>query len=165
VGENWVVASDLPQRIVELRDSLGDSVGDFMARFGRGENQFWEWKSGRQLPRRGTLVQAARAFGWSVAMFAEGGPRPKDAVNRPGNEGIGRTVKEGSPPPYGASDAELGALPPDQVLFRLSMELAEYLDKGRPLSVSRGMWMLEQAFRAGARGAEVKPDRRTGTGE
>lgn len=162
-GADWAIAGDIAQRLAELRDTLGDSAESFMARFGRGENQFWEWKSGRQKPRRRTLMQAARVFEWPVEIFAEGGPRPKDVVNRPVNERTRRELREGSPPPYGASEEELAGLPPDQVLFRLSMELADHLETGRPLAVSRGMWMLQQAFRAGRRSTQAAPEHRTGT--
>jgi hypothetical protein len=153
MSPDWQVAADLPARLVELREVLGDDASEFTARFGRKRKQFYAWRKARQLPPKGVLEDAAARNGWPIAVFAEGGTMPRKAVNSPVYERKQTRPRESSPPPYGASDAELGALPPDQVLFRLSRELADYLDQGRALSVSRGMWMLEQAFRAGARGA------------
>jgi len=70
-----------------------------------------------------------------------------------------RGVAEPRPAPYGKElelrAAELNGLGPDKALFSLSMELADYLENGKRLPVNYAMWMIDQAFRAGARSARA----------
>lgn len=83
---DWEVASDLPERLVELRQVLGDLVQVFTKRFGRGRKQYSAWRKGKQLPPRRVLEQAAEREGWPVKIFAANGPRPKDAVTQTVNK-------------------------------------------------------------------------------
>jgi hypothetical protein len=75
---------------MELREVLGDSIPAFTERFGRGENQYYQWQKGAQLPPPRVLEKTAKAEKWPRAIFEEGGPRPKDAVNGLVNELLGR---------------------------------------------------------------------------
>lgn len=82
---DWRVATDLPGRLVELRETLGDSIPEFTRRFCRTRKQWYQWKEGTQLPGRTLLQTTAENYEWSLEIFTEGGRRPKELVNSPVN--------------------------------------------------------------------------------
>lgn len=166
--DGWDVAADLPARLVELRDVLGDTVLEFAKRFGRGENQYYQWIKGAQFPPRRVLVQTAEAHGWPPRIFAEGGPRPRKAVNRPVNEP--KRIEEPRLP-YNAAEKLDGLLEgmefdattaaPDVVLHAASVWIATRMTTG-PIEDRIQLW-LQQVFEAGRRAGREEGARR-GTG-
>lgn len=165
----WVVASDLPKRLIELREHLGDSPEVFAGRFGRGESQWYEWQAGRQLPRRGALERAAKLHEWPHSVFEEGGPKPKDAVNRSVNEKISGMASEGASGLRERVDGlleEIGfdaaTFPPEAVLHAASVWIAAVLPTGP--DEERAQRWLREVFEAGKRAGGQATGQARGTG-
>ena len=77
---DWVVAGDIAARLKELRVCLGERQRTFAQHFGRTWKRVSAWENGLSVPPQGVLIQAAEGAGWDTAMFAEGGPYPKQAL-------------------------------------------------------------------------------------
>jgi len=139
-------------------DVLKDSPPAFTARFGRGRNQFYQWKAGRQLPPKRVLEETATREGWPREIFEEDGRRPKDLVNSPVNArpGTGQLVVRGRAyrTPHGASAREavdriIDSIRPEDLLHVANLEIAEAYNRGGAMDAKRLRWWLERAFEAG----------------
>jgi len=101
------VASDIAGRIVELRTVTGltqDGLGEMAGVNGR---QVYSWEKGHAVPPRGRLVRLCKAQRWPIAMFTEGGPRPRVCVNGPLTAPNERTRQEGYQTTYARAMAEV----------------------------------------------------------
>lgn len=168
-ASNWEVASDLPGRLVELREVLGDTIPGFTARFRRGENQFYKWQKGAQLPPPRVLETTAEAEGWDREIFEEGGRRPKELVNAPVNEeDSDKATREASGPRAHVDGLleEIGfdaaTFPPEAVLHAASVWMAAVLPKGS--NEERAQQWLRDVFEAGKRAGGQAGGQIRGTG-
>lgn len=93
----WKVAEDIGKRIEELRVALDITQSALADRANVHAPQVSNWIQGKQRPSKKRLEWWAKRENWSVDMFAEGGRRPKEVVNRPVNAS---TVREPHSPRY-----------------------------------------------------------------
>lgn len=170
----WVVATDLAARLVELAGVLKERPAAFTKRFGRARKQFYAWKMGRQLPGRSVLETAAENNDWPRRMFEEGGPRPRDAVGvsaKGRSAGGARILREsGLEKPYGPparetiAQIDLASVPPDKLRAFMQLELTDTAARREAMPGDRILFWFDQAFEAGKRAAEAGRPRRRGTG-
>jgi transcriptional regulator with XRE-family HTH domain len=78
----WAVASDIGNRIVELRDVLGIDGKELAESAGVLPSQLSVWIHGPQRPPRSRLDAWAKREGWPVEIFAEGGAMPSAVASR-----------------------------------------------------------------------------------
>jgi transcriptional regulator with XRE-family HTH domain len=88
----WEQASDIGDRLRELREYLGELRGKPMAQaefgdmIGVSNQRVSDWESGRGRPARNRLVRMARRLGIPMTVFAANGPRPRQVtVRSPGH--------------------------------------------------------------------------------
>lgn len=79
----WVVAADIAERIEDLRVALGLTQRGLAKRAGVRAPQLSNWIRKVQRPPKSRLESWATREGWSIEIFAEGGPMPSTVVNRP----------------------------------------------------------------------------------
>lgn len=79
----WKVASDIAERMKELREAAGWTQVDLAAVTGRRVAPISNWERAVSTPPRGVLERLAKGFGWPVEMFAERGPRPSSIIRGP----------------------------------------------------------------------------------
>lgn len=79
----WKLAPDIAERIRELREAAGWSQTQFGAILSRHEDSISNWERGTTKPPIGVLERLCQRFGWPVAIFAKGGPRPGDVIRAP----------------------------------------------------------------------------------
>lgn len=92
----WKVAKDIGERIAELRKALGGiSQKEFAEMVGVYPPQVSNWETGKQKPPRRKLEEWSKRFQWRREIFAEAGPRPSEAVNRPVNASVLREPMSG----------------------------------------------------------------------
>lgn len=83
---DWEIAANFGKRIKDLRDALGGPGKPLSqeALAGRAQvnpQQISNWEGGRQRPHQKSLTRWANREGWSVDIFAEGGPMPSASVS------------------------------------------------------------------------------------
>ena len=81
------VASDIAERIRDLRETLGRGEGpllqeDLARRAGVRASQVSQWERGAQRPSRSRLERWAEREGWPLEMFQEGAPMPSTLLLR-----------------------------------------------------------------------------------
>lgn len=165
------VASDLGERIFELRQHLGLNQAEMAQLFGREWKQVSQWERGEQKPRPSTLMRAAKAQGWPVEIFQEGGPRPAQTIRPTGEQtlsglaklGAGQSdsVSEGRVLAYGVEVTsrtdvqgilkrlEEGNALSDLVVEFATMDVEEYRGRREPMPPERIIWWVSKAFEAG----------------
>ncbi len=77
----WDLASDIPERIKDLRGALGMTQAELAVLFGVSSGQVSSWERGRQKPYKKNLRRIALEHGWPLEIFREGGPMPVDTVS------------------------------------------------------------------------------------
>lgn len=103
-GSMAKLAADFGARIKQLREEiLDESQEEFAVRWGRARKQVGTWEAGGQTPHLSTVIRVARAQGWPLAIFEEGGPMPIDAVKRPVNRRSRSGATPGGPAPSEAA--------------------------------------------------------------
>lgn len=169
------IGPEFPGRVGELREHLGLTQGDFSALFGREWKQVSQWERGEQKPRDSTLRRASKQQGWDVAIFEEGGPHPKEAVNSPVNRkpvaGVMVVGERRYDTPYGASVREafdkmdLSQVPPEDIRSFAAVEVAEAVTQGHSMDAKRILWWIDQAYEAGRRSMQkLEEKKRQGAG-
>jgi transcriptional regulator with XRE-family HTH domain len=89
------LASDIGDRLVDLRAAMGWTQQDLGSEVGRGVGTVSEWERGVRLPTRRALDLMLARHRWPVEMFEAGGPMPSTVVNR---ALTARSVSEPQPP-------------------------------------------------------------------
>lgn len=79
----WVLAPDVAGRLQELREATGWTQLELASIAGRRNSSVSSWERGVTKPTRGLLERLCERFGWPIAMFGKGGPRPKDMIKGP----------------------------------------------------------------------------------
>ena len=93
----WVLALDFAGRIADLIKALGDIEPAALAeRASVGAEQVRRWLRDEVKPRHKTLERWAKREGWTVRIFAEGGPMPSTVVNSAVIKKPGRLAEEGT---------------------------------------------------------------------
>ena len=77
----WNLAADFPDRIRDLRETLGMTQAEMANLFGVGPGQVSSWERGVQRPHKKNLRRWAHQYNWPLEIFAEGGPMPSSAVS------------------------------------------------------------------------------------
>lgn len=109
------MATDIGDRLRDLRDAMGWTQDDLAREVGRRSNAVSEWERGARKPPKSVLTRLADDHGWPVAMFQVGGPMPHDVVNRPLTA---QAVREPTVPPYPVSRAEWAYLEAKREVMR-----------------------------------------------
>ena len=130
---DWKVAADLPARLVELREALGDSIPEFTRRFCRTRKQWYQWKEGTQLPGPTLLKTTAENYEWPLEIFTEGGRRPGELVNSPVN---GFASAEPSGGPQGRRSPLTTATALDQAILELDRARARMVELRSTLGIT-----------------------------
>lgn len=173
--EPWSIASDIGERLAELRDALGITSEELAKRAGVWPPQVSNWITKKQKPTKRRLVDWALREGWPIEMFQEGGPRPATVVTRhvSGTPGAPRTpiprgvmqvgetrypVAYGAPVRETIDKLDLAALPPEHLAGFAALEVADADHRGQPMDSKRILWWIERAFEAGKRVASATPD-------
>lgn len=81
---SWTPASDLPERLRELREVMDWTQEDLAEAMGRAKQSANLWENGKAKPAPRRLAAMARARGWPLEIFAEGGPRPREVLGAGG---------------------------------------------------------------------------------
>lgn len=79
----WALAPDVAGRLQELREAAGWTQVELASIAGRRNSSVSSWERGVTKPTRGLLERLCKRFGWPVAIFTKGGPRPKDVIKGP----------------------------------------------------------------------------------
>lgn len=85
----WEVASDVAQRIRDLREAVGWTQAQLAQRVNRLVGAVSKWERGVKRPPRTVLERLAKQQGWPVEIFGEGGPMPSVVIRRRPEEGAG----------------------------------------------------------------------------
>ena len=72
-----LLATDIGNRLRELREALEWTQEDLGRELGRGRQSVLHWEAGKVKPPRHRLEEFCRRHHWPLEMFAEGGPRPR----------------------------------------------------------------------------------------
>lgn len=148
---SWTVASDIAERIKELRRFLGTGSKGILSqeelgkRAGVRPSQVSQWERGVQQPSKSRLESWAEREGWPVTIFAEGAPRPSQAMSSVG----------GSPAVPGTSaidEREPGSLDPAEILARFYRLMAAAAEHGRPWPPELAS-LMDEMYRAAKRDA------------
>ena len=149
----WTVASDIAERIRNLRQHLGATPGrpilqeELARRAGVRTSQVSQWERGAQRPSRSRLERWAEREGWPVEMFREGSAMPAEILPAPG--------LRPSPPPTGPTGADA-----HHVLARFYEVMAEASRQGRPCPPELAVLMQEMyGLALGDGGADEPSDR------
>ena len=126
----WTVASDIAERVKNLREFLGRGTGkpviqeELAKRAGVRTSQISQWERGAQRPSRNRLERWAEREGWPIEMFQEGAPMPARVLS----------PSVSVEPPTSATRAGVGspALDPNQILGRFYEVMADASRRGRP---------------------------------
>jgi transcriptional regulator with XRE-family HTH domain len=97
---SWVPASDIGDRLRELREYLGELRGkpmnqeEFGDLMGVSNQRVSDWEVGRGTPARNRLERIGKRLGIPLTVFAANGPRPRDVVVRhsPSDQGLHVTL-------------------------------------------------------------------------
>ena len=76
----WKRASDLPARLRAVREALGLTQEGFAELAGVTDQSISDYENDRSRPSRSRLERLAKQLGIPVAVFGEGGPDPRMAV-------------------------------------------------------------------------------------
>lgn len=71
-----LLASDIADRLKELRAVMGWRQADLGRELGRSGAAVLRWENGQQGVDEGLLYALAGRYGWPLTIFQEGGPRP-----------------------------------------------------------------------------------------
>lgn len=130
---NWQIASDIAERVLELRTATGMTQEELGKLAGVNGRQIYSWEKGHAVPPRGRLVRLCERQDWPIDMFAEGGPRPKTCVNGPRSPSNERTRREGYQTVYVNAITEVGVhmaagtlMSPQRVMYWLNALLAAF---------------------------------------
>ena len=122
---NWVVASNIAERIKDLRQALGGGrrllQSDLATRAGVRTSQVSQWERGAQQPSRSRLERWAEREGWPHSIFEEGAPLPSEVL--------------------GKSQGRPSTEDPDAVLARFYQVMAEAAASGQPAPAELGVLM------------------------
>lgn len=77
-----VIATDIGTRLQDLRSTLGWTQEKLADAVGRRPNAISEWERGVRVPPESALIRLCRNHDWPPEMFEEGGPMPRELVNR-----------------------------------------------------------------------------------
>jgi len=80
----WVLASDIARRLVDLREVMGWTQPELGRQVRRGYRQVLAWEKGKVEPPKRVLEELADSHRWPLAIFSEGGPMPSDVLTPPG---------------------------------------------------------------------------------
>ena len=141
---NWLIASDIAGRILELRTVTGMTQEELGEIAGVNGRQVYSWEKGHAVPPRGRLVRLCKSQRWPIEMFAEGGPRPKMCVNGPQTAPNERTRSKGYQEVYVEAVGEVGV----------------HMEQNTSMSPQRVLYWLNAMLRASS-----PPDEVGGTGE
>jgi len=75
-----LLATDIGNRLRELREALDWTQDDLGKELGRGRQSVLHWEAGRVKPPRRRLKELCRRHHWPLEMFEEGGPRPRELL-------------------------------------------------------------------------------------
>lgn len=78
-----MLAKDIGTRLVELRGILGWSQTELGEAVDRDRGAIGRWERGKGAPPMGVLYKLTAEYGWPMAMFEQGGPRPSAVVTPP----------------------------------------------------------------------------------
>jgi transcriptional regulator with XRE-family HTH domain len=109
---DWVVATNIGDRLKDLRGTMNWSQQDLAGLLDRDLGTVAKWEKGVEPVPKSALDRLAEAFDWTVTMFVEGGPMPSDVLEPPVAEaeptpevpdiaparGAGRRPKRGARP-------------------------------------------------------------------
>ncbi len=150
---SWTVASDIAERIKDLRRVLGTGSRGMLSqeelgrRAGVRPSQVSQWERGVQQPSKSRLESWAEREGWPVTVFAEGEPKPSETMSVAG----GSTDARGS----SATDGwEGGADDPDAILARFYRLMASAAERGTPWPAELA-GVMEEMHRVAKRGSGV----------
>ena len=129
---NWTIATDIADRIRELRDLLGSRPNSALSqeelgkRAGVRASQVSQWERGGQQPSRSRLERWADREGWPVTVFASGSPQPSEVL-LPG--GASRDAQADD----SATDLGTGGgMNPDHILAHFYRLMATAAEQGKP---------------------------------
>ena len=126
----WTVASNIADRVKNLREFLGGGSGrpviqeELAKRAGVRTSQISQWERGAQRPSRSRLERWAEREGWPVEMFQEGSPMPATV--------LAPSVSGETPLPAGRAGAGLPTTDPNQILARFYEVMADASRLGQP---------------------------------
>lgn len=150
----WTVASDIADRIRDLREFLGGNTGrpvrqeELALRAGVRTAQVSQWERGAQRPSRSRLERWAEREGWPVEIFEEGAPMPTSVLPAP------LVVTTPFPAQPGTDPV---ATDPNQLLARFYEVMAEASRQGRPCPPELAA-LIQQMH-----GLALRPESRTPT--
>ena len=127
----WTVASDIADRIKNLREFLGGDTRKAILqetlarRAGVRTSQVSQWERGAQSPSKSRLERWAEREGWPVEIFQDGGPMPTEVLAASGSGGARGPEARG-----GTDGASNDA---NEILARFYEVMAEAIRCGRPL--------------------------------
>ena len=131
----WILASDIAGRLRELLAVCGWNQQQMAERVGVRPAQVGVWLAGTQIPAKSRLAAWARREGWPQAIFEDGGPMPRDALNR---LAAARSLAEATPggrsPGRRAEDVRLRAAAKQKDAARLDVIarlIRAYRDAGK----------------------------------
>ena len=131
---SWKRASDLGARLRAVREALGLTQEQFAEVAGVVDQSISDYENGRSQPSRSRLERLARQLQVPVSIFREGGPDPRQAVERARMPQEGRTPRG---PGRRAEDLQLRAAGHGKDaarLERLVTLMQVYRDAGRAVS-------------------------------
>ncbi len=125
---SWILASDIAERIRDLREFLGAgpkgslSQEDLGKRAGVRPSQVSQWERGVQQPSKSRLESWAEREGWPVTIFADGEPKPSETL---------------APTPLstrssGTTKSKVDLSDPDEILARFYRLMATAAESGTP---------------------------------
>ncbi len=150
---SWTVASDIAERIKDLRRVLGTGSRGMLSqeelgrRAGVRPSQVSQWERGVQHPSKSRLESWAEREGWPVTVFAEGEPKPSETMSVAG----GSTDVRGSSAAVGRQG---GAQDPDEILARFYRLMASAAERGTPWPAELA-GVMEEMHRVAKRGSGV----------
>ena len=146
---DWTVASDIAERIKDLRRVLATgsrgalSQEELGKRAGVRPSQVSQWERGVQQPSKSRLESWAQREGWPVTIFAEGEHQPSEAMRVAG----GSSDVGGS----SAADGDGPAQTPDEILARFYRLMASAAERGTPWPAELA-GVMEEMHKAAKRG-------------
>ena len=127
---NWTVASDIAERIRNLRELLGGGTGkpmlqeELARRAGVRTSQVSQWERGAQSPSKSRLERWAEREGWPIEIFQDGTPMPAEVLSAP--------QPEGPPPPGTVAGSGRVVQDANRILARFYEVMADASRRGHP---------------------------------
>ena len=152
----WTIASDIADRIKNLRMLLGGGDGrpifqeQLARRAGVRTSQVSQWERGSQRPSRNRLERWAEREGWPIEIFREGAPMPSEILSPPAPGGEPVLASLGVP---GQAPTE-----PNQILARFYEVMADASRGGSPCPSELAV-LIQQMHRLALKASSEPQDR------